>query len=254
MASEYMTTGQAAIRCSVSPDTVLKWIRSGILPARRTAGGHHRIDERDLERVLNQPPVPKESSPPQGSRRRFQYCWEYNAKGKLHEACKGCAVYLMRAQRCYEVSRYAPGAVHPKVFCKRSCEDCDYYKEVHGQTVNLLVVTDDDRLAGALEEAAETSGFNLEIADCEYTCSTVVNRFKPDFAVIDCSLGREASRDITRHLTDDPRIPFVRVVLAANEGEFPDECDKVVFARLEKPFGVDDVRECIERMTLEPRS
>ncbi|MHC4663312.1 MAG: helix-turn-helix domain-containing protein, partial [Planctomycetota bacterium] len=54
MDQKYLTTGQAAIRCSVSPDTVLKWIRSGLLPARKTAGGHHRINERDLDRVLNQ--------------------------------------------------------------------------------------------------------------------------------------------------------------------------------------------------------
>ncbi len=50
MNSRMLTTGQAAKICSVTPDTVLKWIHSGALPARRTAGGHHRIDEQDLSR------------------------------------------------------------------------------------------------------------------------------------------------------------------------------------------------------------
>ena len=39
MSERYLSTGQAAGICSVSPDTILKWIRSGKLPARKTAGG-----------------------------------------------------------------------------------------------------------------------------------------------------------------------------------------------------------------------
>ncbi|MHC5036922.1 MAG: MerR family transcriptional regulator [Planctomycetota bacterium] len=245
MTERYLTTGQAATRCSVSPDTVLKWIRSGLLRAQRTAGGHHRIDERDLERILTPSEEGNESPSPKVSQRRFRYCWEYYGKGTLHKICKKCAVYIMRALRCYEVGRFAPDNHHPKVFCKQSCEECEYYKEVHGQTLNVLVVTDDDRLTEELKEAAHSARFNLEIADCEYSCSMAVNHFKPDFAVVDCSLGRDASRQITNHLAEDPRIPFTRVVMAGNEGEFPQECEKVVFARLKRPFDLEDIRHCI---------
>ncbi len=251
MSQKYLTTGQAAIRCSVSPDTVLKWIRSGLLPARRTAGGHHRIDERDLERILIQPEAGKDVSSRQSPDRHFRYCWEYNGSGQLLDSCKECAVYLMRAQRCYEVAKFAPETIHPKTFCKKTCDECDYFMEVHGQTINVLVVTDDPELTDELKKAVISGRFNLEIADCEYTCSTVVNHFKPDFAIVDCSLGIEASRDITNHLVEDPRVPFVRVVLAANEGEFPNECEKIVFARLERPFGIVDINECIDDMMLE---
>jgi len=97
-----------------------------------------------------------------------------------------------------------------------------------------------------MREAETDANFNLEIADCEYTCSTVINHFRPDFAIVDCSLGTRTSRDITNHLIEDPRAPFVRVVLAGNEGEFPNECEKVVYARLNRPFGIEDINECIE--------
>jgi DNA-binding NtrC family response regulator len=159
----------------------------------------------------------------------------------------------MRAQRCYEMSRFAPDAFHPKTFCKQTCDECDYYKEVLGQKTNVLVVTDNSKLANNLLDQAEKARFNIEVADCEYSCSMAVNHFKPDFAVVDCSLGHEASRDITRHLVEDPRVPFVRVVLAANDGEFPNECDEIVFARLERPFDIDDIDACIDGALVKER-
>ena len=45
------TTGQAARLCSVTPDTVLKWIKAGRIEAQRTAGGHYRISPQELERL-----------------------------------------------------------------------------------------------------------------------------------------------------------------------------------------------------------
>ena len=52
MASPLLTTGKAARMCSVKPDTVLKWIKKGVLPATRTMGGHYRVEEQDLLTVL----------------------------------------------------------------------------------------------------------------------------------------------------------------------------------------------------------
>jgi excisionase family DNA binding protein len=246
MASRLLSTGQAARYCSVTPDTILKWIRSGFLPAQITAGGHHRINERDLQRVLRPSTnrmVELEPAPPH---RAFRYCWEFNGNGHVLEACKSCPVYQMRAQRCYEVVRLAPEVGHPKVFCKRgSCAQCDYYQQVHGQSVNVLVVSDDRDLTKSLHNQSTDHNFNLEITDCEYSCSAVINEFRPDFAIIDCSMGAAQSRDMANHLTEDPRVPFVHVILAGNEGEFPTECDKEVFARIQRPFNVDDIADCI---------
>lgn len=246
--TRFLTTGQAADLCSVTPDTVLKWIRSGRLAARRTAGGHHRIDERDLERLVMPAPQVQNWEPdlPQSVRRHFRYCWEYNSDGELSESCRECPAYLMRAQRCYEVANRVPQGDHQRNFCQGTCTECAYYRQVHGQTTNVLVVTDDSELRDALLVEAARFPFNLQIADCEYNCSALVNQFKPDFAFVDCYLGREASRDISFHLAQDPRIPFVRVVLAGAEHQVPSECDKEVFARIERPFSVEDISEFID--------
>lgn len=253
MYSDYLTTGQAAHRCSVSPDTVLKWIHAGLLPARQTAGGHHRINERDLYRLLRPRKSPSEHSVDYSGRRPFRYCWEYNGKGKLLDTCKVCSVYQMRARRCYEVARVAPDVSPSKRFCNVSCKDCGYYRLVEGQGINVLVITDSVELTRTLRRNADKAPFNLEFADCEYVCSSVVAQFRPDFAILDCSMGRQESRDITHHLGQDPRVPFVRVVLAGDDEQFPEECEKDVFARIEKPFDIKDISECINSVEKDNR-
>lgn len=245
MGNRFLTTRQAADLCSVTPDTVLKWIHSGYLPARRTAGGHHRIDKRDLEQVM-MPSRPKPADSEPLPVRGFRYCWEHNGGGQVRQGCLECTVYLMRAQRCYELAKRGPEAGHAAVFCAESCESCDYYRHVKGEGVNVLVVTDDPELTGALQAARNPSTFNLRISSCEYDCSALINHFRPDFAVIDCSLGVRASRDMSNHLVQDPRIPFVRLVLAGNEKEFPRECEREAFARIQRPFTVQDIAECIK--------
>lgn len=83
-----LTTGQAARLCSVTPDTILKWIKSGRLEAHRTAGGHYRIKRRHLSDLELVPPRP----------RNFSYCWEfYSSDGSIQAKCKNCVVYRTRA-------------------------------------------------------------------------------------------------------------------------------------------------------------
>ena len=65
--------------------------------------------------------------------------------------------------------------------------------------------------------------------------------------MVDCSLGQRASSDISRHLIEDPRIPSVRVVLAGKDEEFPEECDKEFFARMDRPFGIEEISEVVKR-------
>ena len=245
MSTKLLTTGQAAKLCSVNPDTVLKWIRSGWLRAHRTAGGHHRIDRRDLSRILEDPPNDEIANFSEPEKRHFRYCWEFNGRGKLLEGCRECTVYKMRAQRCYEVVKFASTIGHNKIFCKESCQECDYYQQVHEQAANILMVTDNEIWAASLKREVSSTPFNLEITKCEYTSSAIVDQFKPDYVVVDCSLGPDRSRDICRHIIEDPRIPHSRVILAVNPGEEPDSCDRDVFARIEKPFKLVDIIECI---------
>jgi excisionase family DNA binding protein len=244
MSSRYVSTGQAAKECSVTPDTILKWIRSGQLPARRTPGGHHRIDRRDLEQLLPLAATAPRTKAPRQSDPHFFYCWQYKGKGQLLAPCRDCVVYALRAQRCYEVTKVAPHVRHDKLLCDVSCEECDYYRQIHEQATNVLVVTDDDQLADKLRNDADQASFNLELADGAYACSAMVERFRPDFAVVDYALGAQLSWEITTRLTEDPRIPFVRIVFAGELSELPRDCRNVLFARLPKPFGIEDLAQC----------
>jgi excisionase family DNA binding protein len=45
----YVSLGKAAHKLGVTPGTVRRWTDSGFLPCTRTAGGHRRIDTRDIE-------------------------------------------------------------------------------------------------------------------------------------------------------------------------------------------------------------
>jgi len=44
----FLSVQQAARRLGVSPVTIRRWTATGFLPCTRTAGGHRRIDERDI--------------------------------------------------------------------------------------------------------------------------------------------------------------------------------------------------------------
>ena len=50
--TNYVTPAEAATRLRVTPETIRRWIREGVLPAARTTGsrgrGRYRIAEADL--------------------------------------------------------------------------------------------------------------------------------------------------------------------------------------------------------------
>jgi excisionase family DNA binding protein len=249
----YLSTGEAARRCSVTPDTVLKWIKQGRLPARRTPGGHYRIHREDLDPLHGARVAAIQGPDDSSAHRPFQYCWEFNSReGATAPECEQCVVYRTRALRCYEMLRLAPEVGHQKLFCKRSCDECEYYQLVQQQTINVLVVSDNEVVAASLARDADRLPVNLHVTECEYTCSSLVESFRPDYAVIDCSIGAERSRDFVRHLKEDPRLPFVRIVLAAGKGAFPNDCDKEVFACIETPFDAKDILDCINGVRESP--
>jgi excisionase family DNA binding protein len=243
--TEFITTGQAASLCSVTRNTVFKWIQSGHLAARRTAGGHHRIDRRDLEKLISGPGKALTPDNQKHGKSEYRYCWEYNGNGNIQDACLDCAVYALRALRCYDVAKLVPDAHHPKVYCDKNCNDCNYFQEMHGKRANVLVVTDDKALSYDLLAQADEARFNLEITDCEYNCSAVINHFKPDFVIIDSNLGLKVTQQMSSHIMRDPRIPYVRVIIAGRSDDFPHECDREVFARMTRPFDILNITECI---------
>lgn len=61
----FMTTGAVAAACQVTIPTVKRWIREGHLVAFRTAGGHYRVTEEELERFRIAQHMPSASAPPE---------------------------------------------------------------------------------------------------------------------------------------------------------------------------------------------
>lgn len=240
--SEFVSTGQAAEICSVTPDSVLKWIKAGKIPASRTPGGHCRIRRRDLDAIVR--PKTISISIPKANSRAFQYCWEFNSdSGELKNGCQSCVVYKSRALRCYEMSKLPDNAGHAKLFCDASCDECDYYHLVKEQPLNVLVVSDKPAIREILEAGMSDTDVNLKFTDCEYKCSMLVENYRPDFGIIDCSMGVERARDFVHNLYADPRIPFIRIILVGKRASFPTECDKETFAYVETPLNLPKLKE-----------
>jgi len=244
LTKEHFTTGEVAALCSVTPDTVLKWIRAGKIQAARTPGGHHRIPRSTLHAIINGTNHLIERNIETDS---FEFCWEFKSvSGQIEEGCRKCIVYRSRTKRCYEMSELPQKAGHIRLFCEGSCESCDYFRMVQGQKANVLVVTDKEDIKNSLEIDTAKRNFNMQITDCEYRCSMLVEKFRPDYVVIDCTMGVMRSREFAKLLYEDPRIPFVKVALVGDRGNHFVECDEMVFAYIERPITSNTITNLIE--------
>jgi len=228
-----LTTGQAARRCSVTRDTILKWIRAGRVAAIRTAGGHFRIPEENLQPLSYEGhgALPTDRPP------TFHYCWEYFARsGQALTGCEKCIVYQAKATRCFELSGLKNEDGFVGTFCRTRCEDCAYFQDRWAHPVRVLVISDNPSLQRSLRTGMERSAFELRFTSCEYECSTVVAGFRPEYALVDCSLPEDRCEELCLHLAADPRVPDLKIVLAASEpqerlGKLPKVCSQIA-----KPF------------------
>ena len=90
--SDWVTTGEAAVLCGVTPDTILKWIKKGKLPVTRTAGGHHRIGRSALRPYLAI--IERAETGTRGNHNPI-VCWQFHAKKNgIRSKCRKCPVYL----------------------------------------------------------------------------------------------------------------------------------------------------------------
>ena len=126
MKKKYLTTGEFAEICSVTPDTVLKWIKEGKLNALQTLGGHYRISKNALPASFLVDEI--KQSEPEGS---IDYCWVFHNKSEnLNRDCLKCNVYQVRAQKCYEMAKISESG-HSRRYCKTSCINCDFFKIIN---------------------------------------------------------------------------------------------------------------------------
>jgi excisionase family DNA binding protein len=240
---DYLTTTQAAKLLSVSPDTVLKWVKAGKVKSYRTLGGHFRIPIEEL----NLPASDKNASPTVSSHpSSFQYCWEYLAgDGEIKSECQDCITYRSRASRCYELKDLPGEFGCLNLLCDTECSDCEYYKTVSEQGVNVLVVSENNQLILDTEFTGVPNGIQIQFARNEYEAAVKIQEFRPDYIVVDCSIGKRRTAAICSSLFSDIRIPVARIILSSKSKQVKDYCDQEVFGWIQKPFSVEQLKECI---------
>ena len=253
-----LTTGQAARLCSVTPDTVLKWIKKGRLRGVRTAGGHYRIERRALEPLVVCPrPADSPSQQLPECYSRNVHCWEYlSDRGEARDECLQCVVYRVRAARCFLMADMAADVGHALKFCRGSCEDCAYYRRVKGLATNVLVVSRDDALIDRIESEKDES-VTLRFARSAYEASTIVQVFRAELVVVDQELVAAEESRLLEGLSADPRLPGVKIVLAVRRGTAGVVGDQAmrnaVWHVIEKPFELRQIAAAIAGTDLPSR-
>jgi excisionase family DNA binding protein len=212
----YLSTGQASELLSVTRDTILKWIKQGRISAVKTAGGHHRISEQEINSFLGREEPTATSLHRLPQEKDLMHCWQFFATdGRAKPGCTGCLVYRAQALKCFEMKHLPRDLGYNGGSCSSSCDTCSYYRYHLGRPYNVLVITDDEELKGALVgEGGVEDGIRLQLAGSAYECSLLIERFRPDFVVVDCAMDDDKCREICHHLAGDSRIPRNTVILA----------------------------------------
>jgi excisionase family DNA binding protein len=233
--SDLLTTGQAAQLCAVTPDTVLKWIKKGKLPATRTAGGHYRVALPDLEPFMagfgqkgtgngnpvaiattSQSAISSQDGMSEGE--EDVPCWEFlSENGEVRQACKQCVVYRVKATRCFLMAGLDSDVGHARQFCEGSCEDCVYFRRMQGLSTQVLFISSDDDLLDRIEWGEEDP-LALRFARNGYEASAIIQEFKPEVAIIDLENLPDQGLGLLDSIAADPRVPRIRVILVVPGG------------------------------------
>jgi excisionase family DNA binding protein len=250
MGSPLLTTGKAARMCSVKPDTVLKWIKKGVLPATRTMGGHYRVEEQDLLQVL----APEDGGEGRGEDKtlcsRPMRCWEYLSNSPGAE-CQECVVYKTHATWCFRLVGVVKGTGHARRFCSGLCQECPYFRRVHGLPANVLVVSQDEALIRDLAKN-ENSAVAFRFARRGYDASATIAVFRPAFVVIDQGILEELGITLVDALAADPRARGTRIIVAIRKGSMGLRAhNRAVYAVIEEPFRAEDLVAIANRMPVE---
>ena len=266
-----LTTGQAAKLCAVTPDTVLKWIKKGRLPATRTAGGHYRVALPDLKPFMagfgQNATVshPSRESPPQnhggnGTKAESEEvpCWEFLSEdGEVREGCRQCVVYRVKATRCFLMAGLDSDVGHAHQFCEGSCQDCLYYRRVQGMGTQVLFISSDEDLVNRIEWSEDDS-VAMRFARNGYEASTLIQGFRPEVAVLDLEGLPDLGLGLLDSIAADPRVPHIRVVLVAPPASVSKVLQRprhrLVVGVLEKPHLCDRIEEVVRGSLVELKS
>ena len=250
MAKSYFTTTEAAKVLSVSADTVLKWVRAGKIQSYRTPGGHSRIPKEAVAKMLpGDLKTPEESVEDLDPYKKtiYKYCWDFYAKGGvIKEDCRHCVAFRTRAQRCYEMRDLPKEFGLLQLHCKTGCDECDYYMLKKDQEVNALILIRDRKILNLLLKEARQSHFIIKFALSEYECASMIEKIRPDYIVIDCSIGLMRTQNLCQNLIQDERIPNVRIILSSKKATAKEYCDNEAFGWITKPFSIRQLEDLIQ--------
>jgi excisionase family DNA binding protein len=250
-----LTTGQAAKLCEVVPDTILKWIRKGRLRGTRTAGGHYRINPRDLQPHVAPGRLVGQATEATPSSSRTLPCWEYLSDNRVvRDKCKDCKVYQERAAGCLEAGN---GQAYADRLCEGSCDECAYYRRVRGLSTNVLVISSDEPLLQRLS-TGENDSIVLQTARSAYEASAAVQAFPAAFVIVDQELVATEGNRLLQALSTDPRLTGAKIVLCVPHGATTGRDTEIrgygggaVFGTIEKPFGLRRIAAVINSFPIE---
>ncbi len=179
----FLTTSQAAKILSVSPDTVLKWVKAGKIKSSRTLGGHFRIPLSALD--LISPRQPKTTNGIGGIEQplSYQYCWEYLAGGSdIKSECRDFITFRSRARRCYKLKDLPGGLGCLNLLCDTNCTECDYYDLVSGQDINILIVSENNNIIKDADKIDNFGNYRIKFSNNEYQAAVLIQSFCPGLA------------------------------------------------------------------------
>jgi excisionase family DNA binding protein len=250
MSNSLLTTGKAARLCAVKPDTVLKWIKKGTLPATRTMGGHYRVDEQHLLQALSQDDSEQTRTDEQTLCARPMRCWEYMNNSPGTE-CRNCVVYKVRASWCFRMVGTVKGSGHAQRFCHGLCQECPYYRRVHGLPTNVIVISEDEKLIQDLAKR-ERPSVSFRFARRGYDASAIVAVFRPAFVVFDQAILDNLGMSLLEALSTDPRALGARIVVAIRKDAVGLHVHhRAIYATLQEPFTADEILALVERTPVE---
>jgi excisionase family DNA binding protein len=251
MDAELLTTGEVAKLCGVTPDAVLKWIKSGKLPATRTAGGHYRVARRSLA-TLGLGGLRDEVGPASASHEQARppaRCWEYFGRdGAPLESCRSCLVYAARAQNCYALAQLGEQGGHRRQFCQTECRDCAYYRAGHGMATTVLVVSRDEALTRRLAGQVDPERIALRFARSGYESSTLIGSLRPAVVVMDSDLPEVREGLLPESIMEDERMRGGRVFVALREGDTV-TVDRFSAPTLAAPFTGRELEQVVQQIT-----
>jgi excisionase family DNA binding protein len=142
MKKDAFTTSDIARICHHSRETVKRWLERGEIKGYRVGpSGHWRVIPQELASFLRRNRIPFPDSIETGlaldghdrTGSLPPFCWQFfkdsmNAHVRSNGRCEDCLVYKTQSLNCRAL-REEIG--HKKIFCRYSCEVCDYFRSLH---------------------------------------------------------------------------------------------------------------------------